>query len=290
MPADTLDSNSSHSIRLRMRTISKRFGATVALDHVSFDLRAGEVHALIGENGAGKSTLMKVLAGACEPDAGSMSLDGVAYAPRNPADGRQSGVGMIYQELSLAQHLRVDENILLGREPTIGPFVRRNEITCRASDALAQLGRPDIRLDQPVGALSAADQQLVEIARSVAVGCRVLVLDEPTSSLPRNDIERLFDLICRLRDAGLGIVYISHVLEEVREICDRYSVLRDGRNAGDGSTGEFDVGRVVSMMVGRTLGELYPKSKRTPGAVVLELQSVAGTPLPGVSFIMFTTR
>ena len=173
-----------------MSGVRHRYGATHALSGVDLEVSGGEVHALVGENGAGKSTLMKVLSGALLPDAGEMQLDGQPYRPQSPADGRAAGVAMIYQELSLAPDLSVPENILLGVEPTSGPFVRRQELRDRASAALAEIGRPELPLDLPAGRLSVAEQQLVEIARSVAIGCRVLVLDEPTSTLPQQDVER----------------------------------------------------------------------------------------------------
>ncbi|MBU0639823.1 MAG: sugar ABC transporter ATP-binding protein [Planctomycetes bacterium] len=269
-------SNATTPLRLQMRGVCKRFGATVALRDVDLDVRTGEVHALIGENGAGKSTLMKILAGAHQPDAGQMWLDGSDYTPRDPADGRRAGVSMIYQELSLAQHLSVMENILLGMEPTIGPFVRWKAVRARAAEAMRQVGRPDIPLELPVARLSAAEQQLVEIARSVAVGCRVLVLDEPTSSLARDDARQLFQLVRRLKADGHSVVYISHVLEEVAEISDRFTVLRDGDSVGHGITAEASVNEIIAMMVGRQVDELYPRSPRTPGEVMLELTNVAG--------------
>src|SRR5688500_2208073 len=229
---------SSPNERLRMEGVRKSFGATKALSGVDLMVNGGEVLALVGENGAGKSTLMKVLSGAHQPDEGRMRLDGKPYAPRNALDARRAGVAMIYQELSLAPDLSVMENILLGMEPTAGPFVKWTEVRKRAGAALQQLGRGDIPLDRPVSELSIASQQMVEIARAVAIGCRVLVLDEPTSSLTRPDIRHLFDLVKRLRSQGLGIVYISHFLEEVQEVADRFVVLRDGRSVGGGVTRE----------------------------------------------------
>src|SRR4051794_37589985 len=178
-----------------MTGVRKRFGATIALGGVDLTVDRGQVLALVGENGAGKSTLMKVLSGAHLPDEGRMWLDGEPYRPRNPLDARRAGVAMIYQELSLAKHLSVMENILLGMEPTrAGALMDWPKVRKTSADALATLGRPDIPLNIPVGRLSVAEQQLVEIGRAVAVGCRVLVLDEPTSSLTKADIVRLFDL------------------------------------------------------------------------------------------------
>ena len=266
--------------RLRMEQVRKHFGATLALDGVDLEVRSGEVHALIGENGAGKSTLMKVLAGAYQPDAGRMWLDGEPYNPKTPADGRHAGVAMIYQELSLAPHLSVMENILLGIEPVAGPFLKWREVRRIATESMAQVGRSDIPLAIRVSDLSVAEQQLVEIARSVAIGCRVLVFDEPTSSLTQQDTEHLFALIERLRADGHAVVYISHVLEEVFRISDRFTVLRDGRSVGQGITAESDVNSIVSMMVGRQVDDMYPRSKRAPGEVVLEIADVGGAKLP----------
>jgi ribose transport system ATP-binding protein len=267
-------------VRLQMRGVSKRFGATVALADVDLSVRAGEVHALIGENGAGKSTLMKVLSGAIQPDAGRMQLDGEAYSPRNPAEGRRAGVAMIYQELSLAPHLSVMENIVLGAEPVVGPFISRRQARETAARALAKAGRGDLPLSRPVSRLPIADQQIVEIARAVAADCRVLVLDEPTSSLGAADTEHLFALVDRLRADGYAIVYISHVLEEVSRISDRYTVLRDGRVVGGGSTADADVSEIITMMVGRSVRELYPRSPREPGEVVLEVDNLRGERAP----------
>lgn len=263
-----------------MSGVRHRFGATHALSGVDLEVRGGEVHALVGENGAGKSTLMKVLSGALVPDAGAMELDGESYRPQSPADGRAAGVAMIYQELSLAPDLSVAENISLGVEPTRGPFVRRQELRDRAIAALKEIGRPELPLDLPAGRLSVAEQQLVEIARSVAIGCRVLVLDEPTSTLPLQDVERLFALIRRLRERGLAIIYISHFLEEVKAICDRFTALRDGRTTGSGDVATTPVDRIVAMMVGRDVEELYPRTPRKAGDAVLSMRDLAGVTKP----------
>jgi len=268
-----------------MENVRKRFGATVALAGVDLAVHAGEVHALIGENGAGKSTLMKILAGALRPDDGRIWLDGQPFQPRTPADGRRAGVAMIYQELSLAPQLSVMENVLLGCEPTRGPFVRWGEVRRRAAAALAQLGQSDLSLALPVARLSAGQQQMVEIARAVAVGCRVLILDEPTSSLGQPDVLRLFELVRRLRAAGVAILYISHVLDEVRAISDRFTVLRDGRAAGGGVTAESRVNDIVALMIGRSVGNYYPRTPRTAGDVVVAARDLAGVRLPlGASF------
>ena len=273
--------------RLRMQGIRKRFGATVALDGVDLAVGAAEIHGLVGENGAGKSTLMKILSGALRPDEGTMELEGQPYHPRNPQEGRQAGVAMIYQELSLAPHLSVEENILLGIEPTRLGFVRRGEVRQRARTALEQLGHGDLDPATRVSTLSVGKQQIVEIARAMVTGCRALVLDEPTSSLSREDVERLFALMTRLKQQGYAIVYISHFLEEVKRITDRLTVLRDGRTVGGGETTAMPTREIVRLMVGRQLDELYPRSPRTPGQTIVELRDVAGVTRPqGVSLTL----
>ncbi|MGC8552919.1 MAG: sugar ABC transporter ATP-binding protein [Phycisphaerae bacterium] len=266
--------------RLRMQGIRKRFDATQALAGVDLAVNAGEVLALVGENGAGKSTLMKILSGAYRPDEGHMWLDGQPYSPGDPMAARRAGVAMIYQELSLARHLSVMENILLGIEPRLGPFMDWRRTRQIAADAMTQIGRPDIPLTTPVGRLSIAEQQLVEIARATATGSKVVVLDEPTSSLTAHDIVGLFKLIRRLRCQGQAIIYISHFLEEVREISDRFVVLRDGQSVGGGSTAEAATDHIISLMVGRKVEDLYPRSLHQPGETVLAAQNLSGENKP----------
>src|SRR5262249_30318231 len=213
------------------------------------------------ENGAGKSTLMKVLAGAIAPDAGSMTLAGEPYAPRSPAEAHARGVAMIYQELSLAPHMSAAENIALGREPL---FVRRSSRE-QARAALEAVGHADLPLDVPVRLLSPAERQIVEIARALSLGSKVLVPDQPPSRLSSADVERLLALLRRLRAQGLAIVYISHVLEEFFALADRFLVLRDGRSVASGRLADVDARALVAHMAGRDVGEVYPRSQRTPG-------------------------
>jgi ribose transport system ATP-binding protein len=260
--------------RFAMRGIRKCFGATLALDAVDLAVAAGEVCALVGENGAGKSTLMGILSGALRPDEGAMSLDGAPYRPGSPLEARRLGVGMIYQELSLAPHLSVMENVVLGMEPTRLGIVRRTAVRRTAREALEQLGHQEIPVEAAVSTLSPAEQQVVEIARALAMGCRVLVLDEPTSSLGREDVERLFGLLGKLKAQGQAIVYISHFIEEVRAVADRFVVLRDGRNAGEGSTATSTPDDIVAMMIGRTVDQLFSRSRRRRGEAILELDAV----------------
>jgi ribose transport system ATP-binding protein len=270
----------SNSPRLEMRGVRRSFGATKALRGVELTVAPGEVMALVGENGAGKSTLMKILSGAIPPDEGKMFLDGAEYVPGNPLHARQSGVAMIYQELALAPHLSVMENILLGIEPRRGPLMRWPEMKRRAAAALAEVGLASVKPETEVRKLSIAQQQLVEIARAVALDCRVLVLDEPTSSLAARDIEKLFALIRRLKTKNIAIVYISHFLEEVRAVCDRFTVLRDGETVGGGVTVATPDEKIIALMVGRNVEELYPRSQRAPGEVILEVKNLSGVAKP----------
>jgi len=259
-----------------MTGIHKRFGATVALDDVGLTVRDGEVYALVGENGAGKSTLVKILSGAYQPDQGQMLLGDVPYSPSDPQDGRRAGVAMIYQELALAQHLSVAENIFLGTEPGRGLLLDWDSMLTRSKRAMEEVGLDGISPDEKVSHLSVGQQQLVEIARAIATGFRLLVLDEPTSSLSEEDRLRLFSLIRRLRDQGHAIIYISHFLEEVQEIGDRYTVLRDGRSVGSGETADTSPNEIAAMMVGREVGELYPRTNRQTGEAVLEVTNLSG--------------
>jgi ribose transport system ATP-binding protein len=258
--------------RFEMRGIRKAFGATAAVDGIDLAVAAGEICALVGQNGAGKSTLMSILSGAQMPDAGSMALDGERFRPRHPLDARRSGVAMIYQELSLAPHLSVMENVVLGAEPARHGVLRWDLMRETARAALARLGRTDIPLHRPVSTLSVASQQIVEIARAVAVGSRVIVMDEPTSSLAREDTRRLFEMIRQLKQEGHAIVYISHFIEEVKEIADRIVVLRDGRVAAELAPGA-DPGEIVTLMVGRRLEDLYPRSPRTQQEAILHVDA-----------------
>jgi ribose transport system ATP-binding protein len=262
--------------RLEMREIHKRFGATIALQDVNFSVLPGEVHALVGENGAGKSTLMKILSGVHRPDQGRMLLHGTPFQPSNPLQARHQGIGMIYQELSLVPHLTVEENILLGVEPINFGFIKWKEVRKRAKSAIENFDHPEISPDAKVGSLSPSAQQLVEIGRSLALGSRVLVFDEPTSSLNQSDTERLFDLIRNLKNNDISIVYISHFLEEVHHIADRITVLRDGAIVGSGPAKQISEGEIVQMMVGRKVDELYPKTNREKGELVLEITELAG--------------
>ena len=261
--------------RLRLTGIRKSFGATLALRGVSLEVAPGEVHALVGENGAGKSTLMNILSGALPADEGAMDLDGAPYAPRDTLDARHRGVAMIHQELSLAPHLSAWENIMLGAEPSRGGWLRRRDAKASARAALERLGHGHLDLDRAAGKFPIAEQQIIEIARALRTEPRVLVMDEPTSSLAQADTERLFTVIRQLRDRGVSVIYISHFLEEVERLADRYTVLKDGQSVGTGPMAGTPTTQLVRLMVGRDVTELYPTRTASPGSTVLEVRNLS---------------
>jgi ribose transport system ATP-binding protein len=263
-----------------MIDVHKRFGPTVALSGVNLSVQPGEVHALIGENGAGKSTLMKVLSGAIQPDAGRMRLDGDPFEPSTPQQARTRGIAMIYQELNLAPHLTVEQNIMLGIEESRFGWLSRSSMRRRVRVALEHLQHPDIQPTVEARHLSIGAQQLVEVARALVTDARIIVMDEPTSSLSGHDTQVLFNLIRRLRDRGVSIIYISHFLEEIRQIADRFTVLRDGETIDSGDVAETETRQIIEMMVGRKLDDMFPQVPHEPGEPILELQKLCGPTIP----------
>ncbi|MEZ6052036.1 MAG: sugar ABC transporter ATP-binding protein [Planctomycetaceae bacterium] len=268
------------SALLEMHDIRKSFGATKALDGVSLSVDGGEVIALIGENGAGKSTLMKILSGAETADAGTMTIEGRPYAPSGPHDALTAGVAMIYQELNLAPDLSVEDNIMLGQENSWVGLLRRSEQRRRVAEVLNRLGHPELELKTLVSQLSIGAQQLVEIARALVMQARVIVFDEPTSSLTRHDVARLFTVIRSLCEDGIGIVYISHFLEEVQEVAKRYTVLRDGESVGTGLLADASEQELVRLMVNRDVDDMFPCVPHDPGDVHLHIVGLSGRSSP----------
>ncbi|GAA3997601.1 sugar ABC transporter ATP-binding protein [Allokutzneria multivorans] len=257
---------------LRVEGITKRFTGALALSDVDFDLRAGEVHVLLGENGAGKSTLVKVLAGAHSPDAGRIVVGGEEVRLGSPQQAAKLGIAVIHQELTLVPDLSVAENLFLGRMPRRFGFVDRAQIRRRASDMLDRVG---LRVDPgtPVRGLGIAQQQMVEIARALDTDAKVLVLDEPTAVLTETETDRLLEIMSELREQGVGLVFITHRLEEIRRIADRITVLRDGESVGVLPAGA-SVDEMVSTMVGRTISEQYPRRAQEPGEVLLSVSGL----------------
>ncbi len=265
---------------LEIQGISKRFGPTIALNDVSLSVVGGEVLALIGENGAGKSTLLKTLSGAHRADSGSMSIEGKPYCPAGPSDARDHGVAMIYQELNLAPDLSVEDNIMLGHRGNRGGLLLRSSQRSVVTKVLETVGLADLNPRAIVGEQSVATQQLLEIARALASDARIILFDEPTSSLPQKDVARLFEIIKTLKRSGYGIVYISHFLEEVREVADRYSVLRDGNNVGEGTIDAITDDQIISLMVGRDVDELYPAVPHQIGEAWVDVKELSGSVSP----------
>lgn len=264
--------------------LSKSFGATKALANVQLRLRAGEVHALLGENGAGKSTLLKILAGAHTADSGTLELAGRPYAPSTPQQAQVLGVAFVSQEPALCPDLSVAENILLAALPGRFGFVDRRQQSRRAAAALARVlpeGAPLPDLAQRAGDLGQGDRQLVCLARALSQAqCRILILDEPTSTLNSSEAERLFAVVRELTKSGIAVLYVSHFLEEVERIADRYTVLRDGQFVHTGELFGTTRSELVKLMAGRDVQELFPRSARTPGEVVLDLHELSGKKLP----------
>lgn len=274
---------------LQLSAVTKSFGAVRALKGVSFDLQAGEVHALLGENGAGKSTLIKVITGAHHPDGGSISINGETVSQLTPASAHKLGIACIYQQPALFPDLTVAENIGLRLEPAsalrkVNWATRHN----RAAELLKRIGA-EISPDAEVRSLSMPEQQLVEIACALGAGARIVIMDEPTASLTRREQERLYAIVRTLKTEGIGIIYISHRLEEIFALADRVTVLRDGASTGTFEVREIDEGALIRLMVGREVTHLYPPSLGAPGEVRLRVDRLC-CQASGVKDISFEVR
>jgi simple sugar transport system ATP-binding protein len=271
----------SDSVLLEMRGISKSFPGVQALDIVDFTLRRGEVHALMGENGAGKSTLIKVLTGVYPLDAGSMLLEGQAVKPASPMQAEAMGISTVYQEVNLIPHLSVAENICLGRQPTRLGTIRWGLMARRAEAAMARLALAiDVR--RQVSSYSIAIQQMVSIARALDISARVLILDEPTSSLDENEVEQLFALMRRLRGQGIGIIFITHFLDQVYRVSDRITVLRNGRLVGQYQADQLPRIELIARMIGKDPREIVPDAAQAGPGAEAEAASEAFVVLDGL--------
>jgi rhamnose transport system ATP-binding protein len=274
---------------LVLKDIEKRFPGVHALRGVSFDVRPGEVHALLGENGAGKSTLIKIVSGVHRPDTGTIMLDGHPVTLHSPNDAKHYGIATIYQELGLYPELSVAENIFTGHTPKrkLGPFeiVDWPQMETRSRAILADLNIHDLDVRRKVGELNVGNRQRVEIAKALSLNARILIMDEPTAALTESDVERLFGIVRLLRDRGVGIVYISHRLNEVFELADRVTVLRDGQYVDTRMVKDVTEQELITMMVGRRIDDLFPKMDAALGDVVLEVKGLYRKPhTHGVSF------
>jgi ribose transport system ATP-binding protein len=259
---------------LEVRRATKRFPGVLALDNVDLTLERGEVLAVIGENGAGKSTLMKILAGVDQPDAGQMLLDGRPALWNSPAEAAQAGIALIHQELNLSENLDVAANVCLGREPRRLGFINQRGMLREARQALAMIGL-DVSPHTAVRDLSVGQKQMVEIAKSLATHARILIMDEPTSSLSQAESATLFQVVRDLRKQGVSVIYISHRLSEVHELADRVVVMRDGRVAGQLRRSEIEHDRMVNLMVGRDIATFYRRRPHPPGQVRLQVEQLA---------------
>lgn len=273
-----------HSVLIRLENISKSFGPVSVLRHVSFELRKGEIHALMGENGAGKSTLMKILAGLYHADSGCIYVDGHAVTIRNTRDAGKQGIAIIHQELNLIRELNVAENLFLGREKTgLGGVLKRHQMRELSRQYLQAL-HCDIDPEIEVSSLSIGQQQMVEIARALSLNARVLIMDEPTAALTDREIEALFKVIRALKDKGVGVIYVSHRMEEIFALCDRISVLRDGEFVGVQAIADTSFDQVVQQMVGRELTERFPVRNVQIGEERLRLENLCdGKRLKGIN-------
>ncbi|HZM01599.1 MAG TPA: sugar ABC transporter ATP-binding protein [Candidatus Saccharimonadales bacterium] len=286
---ETASAHASGEPLLQMLGICKRFGPVQALADVSFNVRPGAVHALCGENGAGKSTLMKILAGVHHPDAGSITMKGAPCHFETPGDALAAGISMIYQELDLAEDLTVAENVFLGAEPK-GPFpftVDRRAMIAQ-TEALAAQYHFNLDPKQVIAGLSLGDCQIVEVLKALRRRASVIVMDEPTSSLSAAEAQRLFEVIRQLRGQGLAIIYISHRLEEVVELADDISVLRDGKVVHSASAAQLNIAAIVQHMVGRDLHDFFPPRTTQPGAPCLKVAGLSSA--EGVRNVSFEVR
>ena len=266
---------------LSLKNITKTYPGVVALDGVSFDVRDGEVHALLGENGAGKSTLIKAIAGAIHPDSGAICFDGKEYTKMTPQLAQKNGVSVIYQELNLCGPLTVAENIFLGRPQ--GRIYSQRKVNALAREIFNEYGF-DLNPNARVMSLSPAQQQIVEICKGISMGAKIMIMDEPTSSLATAEVELLFKVIAKLKANGVTVIYISHRLDEVFQVTDRITILRDGKFVTTINTADTNRQQLVSLMVGRELTESYPQRTHELGEVVLETRNLTGNSVENISF------
>lgn len=272
-------------ILLKVKNISKQFPGTLALDNVSFDIRKGEVHALCGENGAGKSTLMNIIGGIYPPTAGELFYKGEKLSPRNPGESINAGIGFVHQELNLCEHLTAAENIYIGRLPRKRDKINFNKLYEDSDEVLSRLGA-NFSSKAIVSDLTVSEQQLVEIAKSLSLDCQLLILDEPTSSLTDNEADNLFKVVKKLKADGISIIYISHRMAEIFELCDSATILKDGQYVDTYNIADIDTDDIIRAMVGRELGDLYPakSSNIDKSKEILKVRNLSGKNFKNINF------
>lgn len=276
-----------NEVIVSMEDISKTFPGVKALDHVRFELRSGEVMALLGENGAGKSTLMKILSGVYTRDGGKVEIFGQEYGDLTPKQAQQAGVAIIHQELNMCRHLSVAENMFLGREMRGKLCLKNAQMEAEAKKILDELG-VDINPKQTVGDLPVSKQQMIEIAKALSVNAKILIMDEPTSALTSKEIEELFRIIRQLKGQGCGIVYISHRLEELQHITDRVTIMRDGQYITDGIFSDMTMDEIIANMVGREIKEKFPRVECMKGKKIFEVKNLnAGKLVRDINFSLY---
>ena len=255
---------------VELKNITKRFPGVVAMRNMSIGIRPGEIHGLIGENGAGKSTLIKVLTGVHIPEEGDIYVDGKKKVFKNPVQAREAGIACVYQELNIVSQLSVVDNVFMGRAIKKGPLLDYTKMEAVAKDALTTLGHPEIDVRAECGKLGIGLQQMVEIAKAVSLDAKLIIMDEPTSSLGKEEIEQLMETVRNLKRKGIAILFVSHKLEELFELCDRVTVMRDGEHIVTEDISNITEDQLISAMVGRTLDNLFPKEFGVKGDVWLE--------------------
>ena len=262
----------SDSLLLKVSNLGKRFPGVVALDNVSLSIKSGEVHALLGENGAGKSTLLKILAGAQYQDSGTIDFDGKPLGRELPHERQRLGIATVYQEFALMPNLSVAENIFVGREPVKGKFISWPTMLREAKKVIDKL---ELRVEPltPLYALSVAEQQMVEIARALTMNAKLIILDEPTAALSDREVEKLHQIVRDLKKQGISIIYVTHRLVEVKQVCDRFTVLRDGKYVGVAEVADTSIDQIVRMMVGRDV-QYFAGEHRQPGEVIARLEGI----------------
>ena len=259
---------------VELKHITKRFPGVVALKDMSIGIRPGEIHGLIGENGAGKSTLIKVLTGVHTPEEGEIFVDGQKVVFKNPVQSREAGIACVYQELNIVKQLPVTDNVFMGRAVKKGLLLDYPRMHAEAEEALKTLGHPEINVHLECGKLGVGQQQMVEIAKAVSLDAKLIIMDEPTSSLGKEEIEQLMETVRGLKAKGVAILFVSHKLEELFELCDRVTVMRDGEHIITEDTVNLTEDSLINAMVGRTLDNLYPKEFGTKGEVWLEAKGL----------------